>query len=57
MMPVSFANWLEAVIGITYGYFDNNYSGNAMQELYDEYDYYCDHPEEYADYFKVEEEE
>ena len=35
MKPVSFASWLEAVIGITYGYFDNNYSGNAMQDYVD----------------------
>lgn len=52
VQKATFNQWLEAVVGITPAYFDNNYSGTSAQELYDEYDYYWSHPEEYADYFK-----
>lgn len=51
MNIVSFAEWLEAVVGISWGYMDNNYSGQQADDLYDEYDWYCRHPEEYAKYF------
>ena len=37
---MSFPEWLEKVIGITWNEFDENYSGIQMNEILDEYDEY-----------------
>lgn len=44
---LSFGQFLETYYGISWDYFDNNYSDLGAKEIYDDYDYYCDHPEEY----------
>lgn len=48
---VSFSTWLKCVIGETWEYFDNNYSDQQVDEIYSEYDYYTNYPEEYSQYF------
>ena len=47
----SFKQFLEAVWGITWNEFDENYSGYQLQEIRDDYEYYLEHPEKYAQYF------
>lgn len=36
----NFANYLEVVEGITWNYFDNNYSGKMADEIYERFDEY-----------------
>lgn len=37
---LSFPDWLEEYQDISWGYFDNNYSGQMADEMYDEYNVY-----------------
>lgn len=39
---MSFAKWLEVEKGLDWGYVDNNYSGEAYNELWNEYEEYLD---------------
>lgn len=48
---VSFAEFIRKVEGVDYNYFDNNYGTVQADQLYEEYEWYCEHPEEYADHF------
>jgi hypothetical protein len=34
---ISFAQWLEDTYGLSWGYVDNNYSGEQYEELWNEY--------------------
>ena len=43
----TFAEFLEEVIGITWERFDDCYCGRAAEEIWDEYEYYLEHPEDY----------
>ena len=39
---LSFLDWLESEYGITWEYFDNNFSGAEVDRIQSEYEDYCD---------------
>ena len=43
---MTFKKYIEEIIGIAWNDFDENYSGNALQELYDEYNSFMEEMEE-----------
>ncbi len=44
LTQICFADYLELFCGMTWGYFDNNYSNTSVFE--EDYFYYMEHPEE-----------
>lgn len=47
---VGFFRFLDAVYGIDPYDWDEHYAGSQADEIRDDYNYYCDHPEEYKEY-------
>jgi len=43
---LSFRNWLEENYGISYEYFDNNYSGQQADEVWEAYNEYTEKGDE-----------
>lgn len=46
MERLSFRNWLEEYYGISYEYFDNNYSGQQADEIWEAYNEYTEKGDE-----------
>ena len=39
---LSFAEWLEEYVGVTWSYYDNNYDGRMADEVWEDYMRYCE---------------